>query len=464
MTNGVFEAQTSDRGYRPDDSGSKRPPVLMGRSGPAIFQGPSRPPRGMHSLDPIFQPHEQLTHTLLSSHPHNEGHPSSNFARRGRYTAKLVRIIKMDIYDLTEATARTVLSDPNDYLAANDTSGSSSAAATPPGLDLADVWQFVLRCKDLNRFKSTTFMPTETVFGIGEGACYRVDRAGSNIEGDSRVLAIKYLKATENPSRKMDDVESRRSIETVLRELRVLTHNPIRECENIVQLVGYGSRIVGEHISMYLVAEFAAHGTLKGYLGKKREAGEKVSIVEKIKFCTNIANGLAALHASGIAQGDVKLENTLVCETETGEIVAKLSDFGHSIVDDESRYIGTTIFNPPVVRQGKSTSTLREDHYKCDIFSYGLMVWEIVQDGKRYVDRQHREDPITWLNGLPRDDLLRLALLATRDLLPAADASKVTLLQKVLESTLRDDAADRVTIREVMKFFNLEKEFVAKEK
>ncbi|OBT38638.1 hypothetical protein VE00_11060, partial [Pseudogymnoascus sp. WSF 3629] len=369
----------------------------------------------------------------------------------------------MDIYDLTEATARTVLSDSNDYPAGDDTSGFSSAAATPPGLDLADVWQFVFRCPDLDRFKSTTFMPTETVYGIGEGACYRVDRVGLNREGDARVLAVKYLKATEHPSRKVDDVESRRSIETVLRELRVLTHNPIRECENIVQLVGYGSRIVGEHISMYLVAEFAAHGTLKGYLGKKREAGEKVSVVEKIKFCSGIANGLAALHASGIAQGDVKLENTLVCETDTGEIVAKLSDFGHSILDDESRYIGTTIFNPPALRQGKSTSTLREDHYKCDIFSYGLMVWEIVQDGKSYVDRQHREDPITWLNGLPRDDLLRLALLATRDLLPAADASKVTLLQKVLESTLRDDAADRVTIREVMKLFNLEREFVAKE-
>lgn len=306
-------------------------------------------------------------------------------------------------------------------------------------------------------------MPTGTVFGIGEGACYRVDKGEVNREGGGKVLAIKYLKSTEHPSRKVDDVESRRSIETVLRELRVLTHGPIRECENIVQLLGYGSRAVGENISLYLVAEFAAHGTLRGYLGKKRKAGEKVSIVEKIKFCSDIANGLAALHSCGVAQGDVKLENTLVCETDTGEIVAKLSDFGHSILDDESRYIGTTIFNPPAIRQGKSTSTLREDHYKCDIFSYGLMVWEIVQDGRRYVDPRHREDPITWLNGLPRDDLLRLALLASQELLPA-DASKITLLQRVLESTLRDDAADRVTIREIMKLFNLERQFVAKER
>lgn len=369
----------------------------------------------------------------------------------------------MDIYDLTEATARTVLSDSNDYAPAHDTSTSSSPAAIPPGLDIADVWQFVLHSPHLDRYKTTSFVPTGTVFGIGEGACYRVDKGEVNREGGGRVLAIKYLKATERAGVEVDDGERRRSIETVLRELRVLTHDPVRECGNIVQLLGYGSRAVGENISLYLVAEFAAQGTLRGYLGQKRKAGEKVSVAEKIRFCSDIANGLAALHACGVAQGDVKLENTLVCETESGETVAKLSDFGHSILDDESRYIGTTIFNPPEVLQGKSTSMLRQDHYKCDIFSYGLMVWEIIQDGRRYVDPRHRDDPITWRNELPRDDLLRLALLATHKLLPA-DASKITLLQRVLESTLRDDAADRVTIREVMKLFNLEREFVAKER
>lgn len=369
----------------------------------------------------------------------------------------------MDIYDLTEATARTVLSDSNDYPAAHDTSTSSPPAATPPGLDIADLWQCVLNSPHLDRFKATSFVPTGTVFGIGEGACYRVDKGEVNREGGGRVLAIKYLKATENPLKEVDDVESRRSVETVLRELRVLTHDPIRECENIVQLLGYGSRTVGEHISLFLVAEFAGHGTLRGYLGKKRKAGETVSVAEKIKFCTDIANGLAALHSCGVAQGDVKLENTLVFETDSGEMVAKLSDFGHSILDDESRYVGTTIFNPPAVRQGKLTSTLREDHYKCDIFSYGLMVWEIIQDGQRYVDPRHRDNPITWLNGLLKDDLLRLALLATRELL-LADPAKITLLQRVLESTLRDDAADRVTIQEVMKIFNLERKFVANER
>ncbi|KAK2627075.1 hypothetical protein QTJ16_003041 [Diplocarpon rosae] len=359
-----------------------------------------------------------------------------------------------DIDTLTQATARTVLSDSNSPgTPVSSTPGHAQASS----LDIADVWQFVLRPNLLRRFTATSFLPTGTVFGVGEGACYRVDKGELNTEAGGELVAIKYLKLTEQPSRSVDDAEAGRAIETVLRELRILTHEPIRECENIVQLLGYGSRSVGEHLSLYLVAEFAAYGTLKYYLGKN-----KVSVAEKIKFCTGIANGLATLHGCGIVNGDVKLENTLVCSGNEDKVIVKLSDFGHSILDDDSCYIGTAIFNAPEVRLGRSTSTLRLDHYKCDVFSYGLLVWEILQDGRRYVESTNRSDPLTWLGGLPKDDLLRMALLAVQRLLPC-DVSKITLLQTVLAATLRDDAPERKSIQEVMKMFDLERAFVGKE-
>jgi serine/threonine protein kinase len=361
----------------------------------------------------------------------------------------------MDIYDLTQLTERTILSDSNDHDVSPQVSSSASA---PPGLDIADVWQFVLNAENLDRFKPSKFLPIGTVYGIGGGACYRVDKGELNHEGGGRLVAIKHLKLTEKEGKGVDSHESTRSVETVLRELRILTHDPIRQSVNIVQLLGYGSRTVSDNISIYLGAEFAAHGTLREYLNKKSDP--KVSITEKIKLCSDIANGLATLHACGVVQGDMKLENTLVCISDTGSVVAKLSDFGHSILDDDSRYIGTAIFNAPEVRSGRQTSTLRADHYKCDLFSYGLMVWETVQDGQRYVDPRHRENPITWLNELPKDDLLRMALLATQGLLPS-DAAKVSLLQRVLESTLKDEPEDRLTVEEVLKLFNLERPFVA---
>ncbi|KAG4433091.1 hypothetical protein IFR05_011431 [Cadophora sp. M221] len=357
------------------------------------------------------------------------------------------------IYDVTESFNRTILSDSNNPGPAIQTLGLPSTP-TPLGLDIADVWQFVLAVPNLNRYRPISFNPTGTLFNIGQGACYRVDRGEFNKEGGGQIVAIKYLKATEHPSREIDHAESSRSIETVLRELRILTHDPVRECPNIVRLLGYGSRDVGQHISLYLVAEFATHGTLRDYLQKERD--QKVGVVKKIKFCSDIANGLAALHASGVADGDMKLENTLLCEGENGNLIAKLSDFGHSILDDESRYIGTAIYNAPEVRQGRSNSTLREDHFKCDIFSYGLMVWEIVQDGRRYLETKYQDDPITWLKNLPRDDLFRMALLAVRGLLPA-DGAKITLLQNILEVTLRDDPSVRALTQDILKLFSLER-------
>jgi serine/threonine protein kinase len=363
-----------------------------------------------------------------------------------------------DIHNLTLATERTILSDSNH----NDSSSSPPVPSAPitHGLDIADVWQFVLNSRELDRFTQSKFLPAATVFGIGEGACYRVDKCELSHD-KGRVVAVKYLKVTEQgPSNAKSD-ESNISIATVMRELRILTHDPIRNSPNIVRLLGYGSRCVGEQLSLYLVAEFATFGTLRDYLTKQPNGA--VSIAEKIKFCHDLASGVAVLHSCGIVQGDLKLENTLVFTSDSGGILVKLSDFGHSILDDESRYIGTAIFNAPEVRRGCLSSTARVDHYRCDIFSYGLMAWEIIQDGRRYVDFTKIKDPLTWLNGLPKDDLLLKALLATRDLLQA-DASKVVFFQSVLEYTLKDNPNDRRTIDGVLKLFNSERPFVSTER
>jgi serine/threonine protein kinase len=363
-----------------------------------------------------------------------------------------------DIHNLTLATKRTILSDSN----RNDSSSAPPvpSAAVTHGIDIADVWQFVLNSHQLDRFTQSKFLPAATVYGIGEGACYRVDKCELSHD-KGRVVAVKYLKVTEQAPSNAESDENNISITTVLRELRILTHDPIRNSPNIVRLLGYGSRSVSGQLSLYLVAEFATFGTLRDYLIKKPNGA--VSITEKIKFCHDLASGVAVLHSCGVVQGDLKLENTLVFTSDSGELLVKLSDFGHSILDDKSRYIGTAIFNAPEVRRGCLSSTARVDHYRCDIFSYGLMVWEIIQDGRRYVDFTKLKDPLVWLNELPKDDLLLKALLATQDLLPA-DASKIDFFQSVLEYTLKDNSNDRRTIDGVMKLFNSERPFVSAER
>ena len=56
------------------------------------------------------------------------------------------------------------------------------------------------------------------------------------------------------------------TLETVLRELRILTHDPVRKNVNLAQLVGYGAEEIEDHLTVYLVAESASGGNLKEYL------------------------------------------------------------------------------------------------------------------------------------------------------------------------------------------------------
>lgn len=49
-------------------------------------------------------------------------------------------------------------------------------------------------------------------------------------------------------------------------------------------------------------------------------------------LASDIAHGLHALHQNGIVHSDLKPENILVCKHADGRPVAKLSDFGLSIV------------------------------------------------------------------------------------------------------------------------------------
>lgn len=203
-------------------------------------------------------------------------------------------------------------------------------------------------------------------------------------------------------------------------------------------------------MSPYLVMEYSPFGTLKEFLS----SGEvKISFQEKLGYCQNVAKGLEALHACSIVHGDVKIENTLVfAKPGAGGYIVKLSDFGHALVDYSSRYLGTELLNAPEIRKRELVCVESLTPYlKCDVFSYGLFVWETLQDGKRYRKFGKAEDPVEWLNGLPKDELLRLALLGLYriDLTTMTVAVRI-VFQNVFGATLRDDPEDRAPVREIV--------------
>eukprot|EP01121_Diplochlamys_sp_Union-15-3_P002373 TRINITY_DN12080_c0_g1_i1.p1 TRINITY_DN12080_c0_g1~~TRINITY_DN12080_c0_g1_i1.p1 ORF type:complete len:371 (+),score=73.66 TRINITY_DN12080_c0_g1_i1:55-1113(+) len=102
----------------------------------------------------------------------------------------------------------------------------------------------------------------------------------------------------------------------------------------------------------------------------------KYSVAKRVKIAKDIAIGLNWLHGLGIVHRDLKLGNILMDPHGT----AKIADFGFSIVKkspadffkDQVKPKGNVLYMAPEVMQ------LKEYNQKADVYSYGLILWEIL--------------------------------------------------------------------------------------
>lgn len=361
----------------------------------------------------------------------------------------------------SETSERTVLSDPEDEtpgVALHRTSlftepKEKDVHSVSNTTQLANIWQFLLShtARELTRFYAYNFLLAETVTDFAEGTSYRVSKS-KLLVGDQQVVAIKHVKFEQaSPS---GETASGDVLETVLRELRVLAHEPVRKNANVAQLVGYGAEELEGRLSIYLVSNFASGGTLKDYL---TEHGD-VSMLERAHFCYDISTGLAGLHACKIVQGDLKLANVLVF-VDGEDFVAKLSDFGCSIFEDGLTYTGSMIYNAPEIRHGRSDGFPSVvDMYASDVFSMGLVVWEILQGGRSFIDPALKENQLVWLNRLPKDELL-LQALQDFEMLPIDGIFPKRVMRGVLESSLRDDPQLRHKSKPIVELFRSDRIF-----
>ncbi|KAF1828903.1 kinase-like protein [Decorospora gaudefroyi] len=316
---------------------------------------------------------------------------------------------------------------------------------------------------------------------LGEGACYRVDKRELSPTQGGFVVAVKTPKLQASAS--VSSQQQAHAASLILRELQVLTYPPLHLHPNIASILGYSSELIGQHahgLSLSLVVDLASHGTLKDFLARplRGEGKERHSLKTKVRLLHDVASGLHALHACGIVQADVKTENVLVftdaesakdqtskaeADEDDGEssLIARLSDFGYAIpVEQESgtqRYMGTSVLNAPEVQ--RNSQIPNGDLWKCDVFSFALLVWETALDGKRYFSTsastpiKGQSDVMEWLAGLPRDDLLRLALKSLQDAYGPSEPPLMAILQRVLKSSLRDEKDRRRPMSEIVNIF-----------
>ena len=179
--------------------------------------------------------------------------------------------------------------------------------------------------------------------------------------------------------------EYRRALQSVLTEYHALIYPPLFHHANIIDFLGFawGSNpFSAAHRLPAIVVEFAEHGTLADLLRKNRTL--EVSI--KHILCLDIVRGLTALHGAGLVHGDVKAENVLVCSSANRKFVAKIADFGFSIVEaTETAEVwigGTNPWRAPETKNAIEVKLLRHT----DTYSLGLLIWLICVDGRSPFD------------------------------------------------------------------------------
>lgn len=133
-----------------------------------------------------------------------------------------------------------------------------------------------------------------------------------------------------------------------------------------------------------VVVEYLPGGALKTYLIKNRRRKLAFKVVHQLAL--DLARGLSYLHSQKIVHRDVKTENMLLDKTRT----VKIADFGVARVEaqnpnDMTGETGTLGYMAPEVLNGNPYNR------KCDVYSFGICLWEIYCCDMPYPDLSFSE-------------------------------------------------------------------------
>ncbi|GIL75994.1 hypothetical protein Vretimale_5660 [Volvox reticuliferus] len=184
-----------------------------------------------------------------------------------------------------------------------------------------------------------------------------------------------------------------------------------------------------------LVTEYCARGSLDHLLHK---SSIPLDLTKKVEFSMDIARGMSCLHSQKppIIHRDLKTANLLV----SARFEVKVADFGLSRIKDHAQLInsragleGTVEYAAPEVLRGEPYTE------KCDIWSYAVLLWEIIHRQRPYADA---DVPIYILMMSLGNGTLRLP--------PVREELATCGLVRLVERCMAWHPADRPSFREVL--------------
>lgn len=232
----------------------------------------------------------------------------------------------------------------------------------------------------------------QQIIGNGNfGAVFKGELRGLYRPNAKIIVAIKTMNDSANDNRLM----------SFLGEIKVMSN--IDPHLNLVNMIGSCTSEYAEYGKLWLLLEFCQYGDLKDYLVQNRKKLLSESETDAmnsrclIQWCYDIAKGMKYLARNQIMHGDLAARNVLIGEDplQSGYLVAKVSDFGLSkTFYDNIKYKKEKRNYIPW--KWMALEYLKDNYFTLtsDVWSFGIVVWEILSTGKSPYSCQSFEDTL----------------------------------------------------------------------
>ena len=201
---------------------------------------------------------------------------------------------------------------------------------------------------------------------------------------------------------------------------------------NIVQFIGASV----SHPYLYIITEYCTQGSLYDVLHGERK--RQLTRKEKRNILIDAALGIMYLHGKGIVHRDIKTHNFLVDRTGT----VKVADFGTSAAlglnlraQGSENNMKTMVGTPEYVAPEVVTPKGNGYSYKADIYSFGIVAWEV------------------WSGQQPYGDLPLIEIIfgvTTNGIRPPIDAIDEPELAKLIQRCWAQEPDQRPTFDEIL--------------
>ncbi|KAK8885160.1 hypothetical protein M9Y10_044289 [Tritrichomonas musculus] len=207
-----------------------------------------------------------------------------------------------------------------------------------------------------------------------------------NSGGFGQVYTVQNTESKEVCAAKVVNSSGSQSRTMINREIGVMMR---MQHPTIIKFYGYSLIDFEGNENTVMFMQYAPNGTLADILNDVRQglADHSYDNTIRQKILIGISRGMMYLHQHHVMHRDLKPENILIDENFEPHI----TDFGLSKfyntgqTNDHTQTIGTSIYISPETIEGGNYN------YKADVYSFGILMYEIVTDLVPYPDLENRK-------------------------------------------------------------------------